>query len=339
VSVGRTAILAITCVIFCVACLGKGANSWPGDAGIQTVDGMHAFGGNLSGLTYEGSDHVGARGVLWAVRNSPGSLLRLVWNGTVWTPDATSSWHTGKALRYPDGTGNPDAEGVTFAERGSAGGIYVATEQDNDTRVIRNSVLRFDVNAVGMTLTATDEWNLSDLSGVEPNRGIEGITWISDSYLVATGLFDERSGRVYDPRTYPEHGTGLFFVGVETNGMIAGYALRSGGAFNRIVTVTSGLPSVMDLHFDRETHDLWAICDVRCNGQAVVLRIDPLARRFVVAGRFDRPRSLPNVDNEGFALAPLSECAADRRPVFWADDSETGGHAIRRGMVSCAPVP
>jgi hypothetical protein len=145
------------CVSFCVACLGKGANSWPGDAGIQTVDRVHAFSGNLSGLTYEGSDHVGTPGVLWAVRNGPGSLFRLVWNGTMWTPDATGSWHTAKALRYPDGTGTPDAEGVTFAERGSAGGIYVATEQDNDTRVIRNSVLRFDVNAVGMTLTATHE--------------------------------------------------------------------------------------------------------------------------------------------------------------------------------------
>jgi hypothetical protein len=73
-------------------------------------------------------------------------------------------------------------------------------------------------------------------------------------------LLDESRGRIYDPRDYPEHGTGLFFVGVETNGMIAGYALRSGGAFNRILTITSGLPSVMDLHFDRETHDLWAVC-------------------------------------------------------------------------------
>ena len=331
---------ALAGIVAGAAFLGSGdANSWPGEASVQAVDGLEVLGGNLSGLTYEGSKEPGSPGVLWAVRNAPGRLFRLVLSGTVWTPDASNGWTDGKALRYPDGMGNPDAEGVTFADMGAAGGMYVATEQDNDARVIRNSVLRFDVNAADMTLTATDEWNLTDLTGTAPNQGIEGITWIPDSYLVATGLIDESRGRNYDPTDYPEHGSGLFFVGVETNGMIAGYALQRGGAFARIATITSGLPGVMDLHFDRETHDLWAICDARCNGHAAVVRIDPAAHRFEPVRRFDRPGSLPNVENEGFAIAPLSECAGGLRPVFWADDSATEGHAIRRGMLRCTALP
>jgi hypothetical protein len=46
---------------------------------------------------------------------------------------------------------------------------------------------------------------------------------------------------------------------------------------------------------------------------------------------------MPNLNNEGFALTPLIECVADRRPAFWPDDSETGGHAIRRGALTCTP--
>ena len=103
--------------------------AWPGDAAITIVDDANVFGTNMSGLIYEGSGSA-TPGVLWAVRNGLGTLFRLVWNGTIWTPDATNGWGAGKFLRYPDGTGDPDAEGVTFAA-GSAGGMYVATERNN----------------------------------------------------------------------------------------------------------------------------------------------------------------------------------------------------------------
>jgi hypothetical protein len=59
-------------------------------------------------------------------------LFRLIWDdvNAMWIPDPASGGTAGKALRYPDGTGNPDAEGVTFAGTGSGGGIYVATERN-----------------------------------------------------------------------------------------------------------------------------------------------------------------------------------------------------------------
>jgi hypothetical protein len=57
----------------------------------------------------------------------------------------------------------------------------------------------------------------------------------------------------------------------------------------------------------------------------------------VIAQRFERPAGMPNLNNEGFTVAPLAECVGGRRPALWADDSETGGIAIRRGTVTCTP--
>ncbi len=314
--------------------------AWPGGADVQTVDGLNVFGGNMSGLVYEASG-TAAPGVLWAVRNGPGSLFRLVWNGSIWSSDNANSWGSGKTLLYPGGTGSPDSEGVTFAGTGSSAGIYVSTERDNNVNAIsRNSILRFDPAGAGATLTATHEWNLTaDLPSTGANLGIEGITWIPDSFLVARGFFDESKGRAYNPADYANHGTGLFFLSLEANGQVYAYALdHTAGGFTRVATITSGFPGVMDLHFDREQSDLWAVCDDTCEGRTAILRIDAATGKFTVARLFDRPAQMPNLNNEGFAIAPLAECVNNARPVFWTDDTETGGHAIRRGTMTCGPL-
>lgn len=310
---------------------------WPGRAEVQPVDGMSVFGGNLSGLMYEASGSA-TPAVMWAVRNGPSTLYRLIWNGTTWTSDSANGWGAGKTVLYSNGTGAPDAEGVTFAGTASSGGLYVSTERDNNVSgVSRNSILRFDPAATGTSLNATHEWNLTaDLPVVGPNLGIEAITWIPDRFLVSQRFFDESKGRAYNPVDYANHGTGLFFVGVEANGTIYAYALdHVGGGFTRIATITTGFTGVMDIQFDRERNDLWAVCDDTCQGRSVVLRIDAATGKFAVARGFERPAMMPNLNNEGFAFAPLAECVNEVRPVFWADDGETGGRSIRRGTLSC----
>jgi hypothetical protein len=319
---------------------------WPGDPDIVTVDGSNVFGGNLSGLAYESSGSP-TPGVMWAVRNGPGSLFRLVWNGTIWTPDATNGWSAGKLLRYGDGTGDPDAEGVTFAEGGPTAGMYVSTERNNAANGIsHNAILRFDPTAAGTTLSATNEWNLtSDLPVTGPNLGIEGITWVPDSYLTARGFVDESKNHLYQPSEYPNHGTGLFFVGVEANGSIYAYALNhSDNTFTRVATIVSGFVGVMDLSFDRELQELWAVCDDGCTGRHALLGVDtrpavPTTGKFIVNAVFERPSGMPNLNNEGFTIASQAECVNGRKPVFWADDGETGGHAIRRGTLTCSVLP
>jgi hypothetical protein len=274
---------------------------WPGDGTVQTVDGVSVFGGNMSGLVFEGSG-TPAPGALWAVRNGPGTLFRLIWDdvNTLWIPDPANGGTAGKALRYPDGTGNPDAEGVTFAGTGSGGGVYVATERNNDANGIsRNSILRFAPASASSVLTATHEWNLTaDLPAVGPNLGMEAITWISDTFLVSVGFVDETGGpsNPYNPANYPNHGDGLFFVGLEANGAVYAYALNHvTGGFTRVATIASGFPGVMDLHFDRELQNLWAVCDDTCQGQSAVLR--PQAGLFVVSHLFSRPTGMPNLNN------------------------------------------
>ena len=312
---------------------------WPGDAAVENRS-TYVFGGNLSGLIEEPSG-TSAPGVLWGVRNGPGALFRLLWDGTNWAPDTTNNWGAGKALRYPGGTGDADSEGVTYA--GSvAGGIFVATERNNLANTVsRPAILRFDPNAAGATLTATMEWNLTaDLPAVGANLGLEAITWVPDAYLVANN-FRTDANQVYNPASYANHAGGLFFVGLEGTGGIYAYALdQVSGGFTRVKTIANPFVSIMELQFDRDLNELWAVCDNTCNGQHAIMRIDPATGAFSVA-KFDRPTGMPNYNNEGFAIAPAAECVSDRKPVYWADDTEDLGVSIRGGNIPCTvgPVP
>jgi len=322
------------------ACVGQISTAvWPGGTTIKTADDANVLGGNLSGLMYQASG-TSAPGVLWAVKNGPSTLYRLVWNGTNWTPDTTNGWGAGKALHYTDGTGDPDAEGVTFTSAGPNAGIYVSTERNNSASSIsRPAVLRFDPTETGTSLTATADWNLtSDLPVVGPNLGLEAVTWVADSYLVKNGFRDEKTKAAYDPAAYPGHGDGLFFTGLEANGSIYAYALTASGAFTRVATIVSGMTGVMDLQFDAETQKVWAVCDDTCNGQVETLSIaksGASAGSFLVDAAYARPADMPNINNEGFAIAPQAECVNGLKPVFWSDDTNDDGHALRSGTIDC----
>ncbi|MEP6619723.1 MAG: lamin tail domain-containing protein [bacterium] len=328
------------------AATGPVTEAWPGSDDAATVDGLNVFGGNLSGLIYEAGSG-GAPDVLWGARNGPGSIFRLIFNGSIWTPDATNGWGAGKGLFYTNGTGEPDSEDLTFTT-GSAAGMYVASERNNSNNsVSRPSILRYDVTGSGTTLTATNEWNLTaDLPAVAANSGLEGITWVPDSALVAQGFLDVSAGHLYNPAEYPNHGGGLFFVGLEGNGVIYVYALNHvTNGFSRITSVSTGFPAgVMALQFDRELGQLWATCDDTCGGLSDIFVIDtapgsPTLGRLKLTHIFARASTMPNINNEGFAFAPQSKCVAGLKPAFWSDDSETGGHAIRKASIPCVKFP
>jgi hypothetical protein len=299
------------------------ATPWPGSATVTAADAGNVFGTNLSGIVRDGS-------VMWAVRNGPSTLFRLVWDGSIWVPDLV------RTLRYVDGSGEPDAEDVTRAESGSPA-IYVATERDNAAGSIsRPSVLRFDLDQASGDLLATHEWNLaSALPAVGANTGLEAITWIPDSYLTANGFFDESLGALYQPALYPGHGSGLFFVGLEANGAIYAFALdHVGGGFTRIATIASGDVTAKALVFDRDVGYLWTYCGAPCGGQAGVLTINATGR-FAVRRQFARPAGMPNIANEGIAIDPEASCVAGQKRFWWTDDGQTDGFALRGGTVSC----
>ncbi|WP_405014831.1 lamin tail domain-containing protein [Kitasatospora sp. NBC_01539] len=306
---------------------GQTGPTWPGSASVTVADGTNVFGTNLSGLSFESAT------VLWAVDNGPGRIYRLVPSGTTWTPDTSSGWSSGKALHYANGSGDPDAEGVVVTPDGT----FVSTERDNgNSGTSMPKILRFDTSSSASSLNATAEWNLtSDLPSVAANSGLEGISWIPDSFLTAHGFRDEHTGAAYAPASYASHGSGLFFTGLEANGTVYAYALNlSTGGYTRVATITSGFPGVMDLEFEAATGHLWAVCDDTCNGRTSTLDINAQGQ-FAVTHTYDRPTGMPDYNNEGFAVAPQSACTAGQKPVVWSDDSNDGGHALRAGTLNC----
>jgi lamin tail-like protein len=313
--------------------------AWPGSDDVVTLDAPALFAGNMSGITYEPSGDA-SPGALWAVQNNPSRVYLLEPDGAGWAPPPIAEWAIGKTLRYPDGTGVPDSEGVTFAEY-SERALYVATERNNDVSgTSRLSVLRVLPETPGTTLNATHEWNLTaDLPAVGPNLGLEAITWIPDAVLVQRGLVDESTGAAYSPAAYPGHGTGLFVVGVEGTGLLHAYALdQSTQGFQRIASFSSGHPGVMGLEYDRETGYLWAACDDTCQGRQTILEVQTSgagAGRFAVISTLARPTSLANLNDEGIAIAPEAECVNGFKGFFWVDDGDTDGHALRGDAIPC----
>ncbi|WP_328334749.1 hypothetical protein OHA70_19955 [Kribbella sp. NBC_00382] len=300
--------------------------AWPGGSAVSVADGKDVFGENLSGLSFDGPD------VLWAVKNGPSTLYRLVRDGAVWRPDPVG----GRTLNYRNGSGDPDAEGIVR----TPDGLLVATERDgDDSDTSLAKVLRYDPKSTAKTLNATAEWDLTpDLPGVEDNSGPEAISWIPDSFLTAKGFRDGRTKAAYKPSSYPNHGTGLYFVGLEDNGMVYAYALnQSGGSFTRVAAFAGGFATIMDLEFEPETGFLWSTCDDTCQGRSATLSIT--AGKFTVSKVYDRPARLPDYNNEGFAIAPQSTCTSGRKRTVWADDGNDGGHALRTGTLPCAVVP
>ncbi|GAA3659126.1 lamin tail domain-containing protein [Microbacterium marinilacus] len=295
---------------------------WPGGSEVRTVDPADLFAGDLSGLDYE----AGETDALWAVNNGEGLLYRLVEDGDTW--DAAQTW----TLRYANGTGTPDAEGVTIVGDSSADGVYVATERDNAvSSVSRPTVLQYDVAGASGDLAAVAEWDLTaDFPGLGANAGLEGITWIPDDYLVENGFEDATTGRAYDPEAYPLHGDGLFFVGVEGTKSVYAYALNSDGTFQRLAEIGSGLGVVAEVQFDAERGTLWVVADEADAGRTAEFTIVDGA--FASQTVYARPAGMANIANEGFAIAP-AEKPGDVRAVFWADDADTDDHSLRAGTV------
>ncbi|MFJ6984503.1 MULTISPECIES: lamin tail domain-containing protein [unclassified Streptomyces] len=302
---------------------------WPGGSAVTTADDADVFGENLSGLSYESA------GVVWAVNNGPGKLYRLVPDGTAWRPDPAGGWASGKTLRYANGGGDPDAEGVVH----TPDGLFAVTERDNAKgSTSAPKILRFDTSSTAAALDATGEWNLTpDLPSLPANAGPEALSWVPDSFLTAHGFRDQRTGAAYDPASYPGHGSGLFLAGVEADGSVHVYALTlSGGGVTRVATFASGFPAVMDLEFEPASGHLWAACDDTCQGRTAVLDIDAQGA-FTATAVHDRPTGMPDYNNEGFAIAPHSACVSGRKPVLWSDDANDGGHALRTGTLDCTP--
>jgi hypothetical protein len=324
------------------------AQPWPGLASVTVADQTCAWktttgpeGRDMSGLVFDPTNP----DVLWAVKNKSW-VFRLVRQGDLWVPDAADGWSAGKQIFFPGGVGQPDSEGLTV---GADGALYITTERDNlNNRFALNSVLRFDPTSTGTTLTATNQWNVTDdfpelvvLPGGDrdkANLGFEGVTFVPDTYLVQNGFVDQTTGSAYYPSDYPNHGSGLFFAALENDGKLYAYALNTDGSANRVAVVDTGMGHVMDVQFDADLQRIWALCDNTCAVSSTLLEIDA-AGAIVPDVVYTRPAGLPNGNLEGFAIAPDSTCVDGAKATFWSDDGISGpgheGHALYRGTFPC----
>jgi uncharacterized protein YjiK len=320
-------------------CPGLRTEPWPGSQSVRTSDLTETFVQDASGVVFEPTDP----SKLWVAQNKLGTLRLLSRqpDGT-WVPAA--GWTEGRNPRYVDGTGAPDTEGITI---GPDAAVYLASERNNDiSGISRNSILRYVPDT---SMSATDEWDLTALLPmVGANLGLEGITYVPDDALVSQGFIDPATTAIYDRSSYP--GQGLFAVAVEGTGKVYLLALPQTAATSETAQLVAtldprllsnaGPAAAMDVAWDPELQRLRVLCDDSCNGVSVTMKVGSTGT-FVVDKAYDRPLGMPNLNNEGMAIAPQSTCTDGAKEVVWSDDGDTDGHSLRSGTVPCQapPVP
>ncbi|MEU9203249.1 lamin tail domain-containing protein [Streptomyces sp. NPDC048332] len=326
----------------------SGALTWPGGPDVTIADNVCAFttstgteGRDLSGLAFDPAHP----SVLWAVKNK-NWLYKLVKSNGKWIPDATWS-ATGKQIRFTGGSGEPDSEGLTV---GGNGHIYVTSERDNaDNKAPKDTIMEFDPASTASTLTPVHQWDMTSQfpqldtgSKDDANLGFEGVGYVPDSWLTASGWTDPRTGTAYDPASYPLHGAGLFFAGLEWDGSLHVYGLNSDGTYTTFGSIPTGKASVMDVTFDSGTQRLVATCDNTCGETHTFMKVNA-SGALVPDVTYKNPAVMPTDNLEGFALAPASTCVNGFREAVWSDDGVYGfgagsssyGHALYSGSFPC----
>lgn len=275
---------------------------WPSDPQeIKNLDLGGDFGGeDMSGVDFD------ENGRAWVVNNGTSNLYALDYDEATDTYTVAGTWR----LRYKDGSGDPDAEGIAV---GPDGALYVATERDNANKeVSRPSVLRFEVpTTAGGDLNATEEWNLATHTGaLGPNGGLEAISYI------------------------PGVGSNLYAVGVEQTGEVLFVELGANGASSLKQRYKAPFKGVMALDYDLRAGQLRALCDEVCEGQSVLLEYD--GTQFVPASEKvqARPAAMDNFANEGYATyTKTGECVDGKKTTttryLWTDDGAKNGTSLR----------
>ncbi len=263
----------------------------------------------MSGLAYEGSG-TPTPGTLWAVQNGAGTLLQARPRPAVC---GRRPRDVGRSTT-PSGVGKPGRRGGHHHRRRRG---RRRLRRDRARRRQRRRQPPVDPALCTdrrrrRRSPPTNEWNLTaDLPGLGANAGPRGGGLGAGQLPDRARASRRTAGRRTTRPTSPNHGTGLFFVGVEQTGEVIGYALNHGPTqLTRVVTFAAASSRrVTDLVFDPAAAE--ALGRVRRQ----LRRPDGAARHraprtggqgnFVVdsdatSGR----RGMANLNNEGFAITP-----------------------------------
>ena len=242
---------------------------------------------DMSGVDFDDN------GRAWIVNNGESRLFALDYKDGEYT--LAGSWD----LKYADGSGLPDTEGITA----TGDGLYVSTERNNaDKGVSHPSVLRFDYpTETSETLSATTEWNLAEFlpEDLAANAGLEAIEAVP----------------------------GGFAVGVEGTGEVL-FVDLSGAQPQLVQRYQSPFTGVMAL--DYSGSQLRVMCDEACEGASIVL--EKGTEWAPVTEIQARPAAMENFANEGYASFS-DECTTR---FLWADDAGENGTSLRAATTTQA---
>ncbi|WP_147918993.1 lamin tail domain-containing protein [Ruania zhangjianzhongii] len=300
------------------------AEPWPFGDEVHEAVAPGTWGEDMSGMD------IAADGTVYAVNNDDGEIFELARDGQTFT--IASSW----VPRYPDGTGTPDAEGMTVAGDGA---VFLSTERNNDaSNVSRPSVLRVELGDDGAS-TTTGEWNLTDITGtLGANAGLEGIEWISDAEATELGVRDA-DGERYDPAAYGEHFGGVFVVAVEQTGGLHLVVLEADGGAHLLQSAqaSESVPVIMGMDWRAGGNELWALCDEACeNRHSLFSFVDG---QLTWQSDHHAPTGMnPSFTNEGLAIEWCEVSPETTPTVLWISDTAHDGVSLRSAPgADCVP--
>ncbi|MEI6970898.1 MAG: Ig-like domain-containing protein [bacterium] len=274
---------------------------WPGEAW-NTASNLTSLGpgGGWWNSDLSGAYWNPATRRLWLANNS-GVFTMLKENGAGGFTNARNYFVSGVSTQR-------DLEGITQASNTNL--VYLLHERMN--------VIREYTVSSGAT---NQSWNLSSLVGLmpDPNDGTEGIAFIPDSWLAASG-FRDGNGDLYPQSAYGANGLGgIMLVGVQhftnaltTTGYVYAVDLHTNGTWKTVGRYkTASRGDSCDLSFDPSTGRLHILHNsVNSQPQTNTLEITDLTstacgsdRQFTTLYEFKMPGTFSQ-NLEGFAVTP-----------------------------------
>jgi len=238
---------------------------------------------------------------LWLANNS-GGFTRLGENG--------ASGFQNEGNYNPGG----DLEGITQADP-AADRVYLLVERDEDIRA-------YTTNGV-----AKETWDLTPTIGALGNDGTEGIAFIPNAWLTASG-FRDGSGNLYPSSVHGANGLGgIMLVAVQPGGYVYAVDLKNDGTHTFVGKYKTSRNESCDLAFDASIGRLYILHNIDGN----VLEVTDLTsmtsgadKKFTTFREFQVP-SGSNI--EGFAITPAlkSDKTLGDGWCFFTDDNSSDG--------------
>ena len=282
---------------------------WPAEplasaANLTAIEGAGAneFYNDLSGAAWNPETRT-----LWLCRNGAGAASRL------WAvvEDGAGGYVIDERLgNRGEWASVGDVEGVTQADF-LEDVVYLIVEGEERIR-------EYDVSTYG-TAILNNVWNTRPFLPLSGNDGAEGIAFVPDEALAASGFVD--------PNGVPYASTGgmggVMMVGHQNGGAIFVFDLdRSAGTFAFVGEYRTGYTETAELHFDRSTGVLHVWHGASFNVLELSdLSSDPVPgqtyRQLGVFASYDGPSA---ANYEGFTLVSAADCDAGRRSCFMTID-------------------